>query len=121
MDLEVSGFVDSKKVGEVYEGLEVYNPDILNPKKHYVIISLVEHESIFAFMENKSYQEEDYVYIEKVTELKKCRHSYQDGDGNTINGSFYFERGGGLCISVASTVFIGKNVTFGDNVTIYLD
>lgn len=46
---------------------------MLNPQKHYVLISLIEHESVFSFMEAKSYQDQkDYIYIGKVTELKNA-------------------------------------------------
>lgn len=116
------GFIDKAKQGNTYHGLPCLDAGILNPQKYYVLISLVEHDSVFCILEQAGYIEyKDYSYPNKIVRIVQCRHSFSDSIGNRIAGTVSLENTGSVVsLAGASRLIIHENVSIGKNVRIFL-
>lgn len=85
--LELYAYVDSNHYGKDYKGYPVLPSNILhidNKAEYYLIVSLVEHASVYkALAENQWKEFEDFIYCGKTVNLTSCKN-YQDIYGNKI-------------------------------------
>lgn len=116
-NIQVHGYIDSAKHEQSYESLPVFDASVINKDKYYIVVSLVEHPSVFATLEQNGCQEwEDYVYPEQVFTITRSRNLYEDRMGNCIKGSLLAVPEKRVEISGASILEIGKNVIIDSNV-----
>lgn len=121
--IPVYGYIDSAKHGQQYHGLPVFDSRVINKEKYYIAVSLVEHASVFAVLEQNNYEEwEDYVYPNQVITLLRSRNSFEDKMGNSIGGFLSADKEKSYVrLSGASTLELGRNVHIGEGVAIVLE
>ena len=85
--LTVAGFIDAKKSGQIYEGLKVCQPSVLDRSQYYVIVAV--NGLIPEIIENlkrNNYQElSDYIY--PFSKIPIVRVSYLNADYNDDYGN----------------------------------
>lgn len=117
-DIAMYGYIDSSKFGQQYDGFPVFDVSIIDKQKYYIAVSLVEHNSVFAILEQNGYQEwEDYVYPNQVFTIMRSRNLCKDKIGNSIKGFLTAGKKSYVELSGASSIEIGKNVIIDADVT----
>lgn len=116
------GYIDQRMcVAEAaqFHGLPGFDSSVLEREKYYIVISLIEHDSVFALLAKNQYKEySDFFYFGKLIKMIHCRQSYEDSMGNVVKGSLSLDSGSYLSMSLNSMLEIGENVKIGKNVTL---
>lgn len=117
--LEPYAYVDSNHYVKDYKGYPVMTPDILhtdNKAEYYLVISLVEHSSVYKKLEQNQWKEfEDFIYCGKTVNLTSCKN-YQDIYGNKIESKI--SKNLEIKMACASRLIIEEGVHIGENVHI---
>ena len=121
--IPVYGYIDSSKHGRRYNDLPVFDTSILNREKYYIVVSLVEHSTVFATLEQNNYAEwKDYAYPNQVVMVVRSRNWFEDKMGNCINGFLSSDKERSCVkISGASSLELGKNVHIGKDAILVLE
>lgn len=118
-NLELYAYVDSNHYGKDYKGYSVISPDVLdenNRSEYYLIVSLVEHASVYKALEDKQWKEfEDFIYLGKTVLLTSCKN-YQDVYGNRIESKI--SKNLEIRMACGSRLVIEEGVQIGKNVRI---
>lgn len=117
--LEIDAYVDSNHYGKDYQGYPVISPDDLdtdNRSEYYLIVSLVEHASVYKALEDKNWKEfDDFIYLGKTVNLTSCKN-YQDIYGNHIESKI--SKNLEIKMACGSQLIIEEGVRIGKNVRI---
>ena len=120
--LTVAGYIDKSKCGETYNNLPCFSSVVLNPEKYYIVVSLVEHDSVISALSKARYEEyKDYFYPDKKIKIVQCKQSFLDYVGNNIRGTLALDKLNSIiCMSGASSLIIHDSAKIGRNVCISL-
>ena len=116
--IDIAGYIDSNPMKKQYGQPEktVTTADILKKEKYFVIVSLVDHTSVYDFFDECSYVEyEDYLYIGKSVGISGIKHTFRDEIGNSIKGDTGNAK---IVLGGNSKIIIGKDVMFKGKVEI---
>ncbi|OPJ64516.1 galactoside O-acetyltransferase [Clostridium chromiireducens] len=120
----VSAFIDSKKCGNCFGDLQVYEPKILKQgggRDKFVIIPLTRREEILSFLNENGYEENsDYIYIDYDVTIISVSGYYSDYNGNVIISNGRID-----CVNIKFTgynnkVFIGSKFRVDGSIQIEL-
>lgn len=117
--LELYAYVDSNHYDQDYKGYPVINSGDLqadNRSEYYLIVSLVEHASVYKALEEKQWKEfEDFIYLGKTVTLTSCKN-HLDVYGNRIESKIFEDLE--IKMACSSRLIIEEGVRIGKNVRI---
>lgn len=120
--ISISGYIDKSKYGNSYGSLPIFEPSIIDPQKYFIIVSLIEHNSVYQILDQAGYIEyNDYIYPDKQIKIIQSKNHFEDNMGNNIHGTISLENTNSFVqLSAGSSLVIHKNVTIGKNTQIYV-